>query len=156
MAEGSQPVCLATPVESKLYFRKHLANFLKMLRGSGGPGVGHETPDELTTMSGETECLVCPGPALSGSGEGRLPGGKPEGGQWRQGSCLPQSLRLSILSCQRGQRPLTVRVAAGSRSILLTLSRCNEKGTRSMWGPCIGATSDISPQPPVERKTHGK
>lgn len=57
VAEGSPPVCLVTPVKSKLYFRKH------MLRGSGWPG-------ELITVSGEMEC---PGPALTESGEGPDP-----------------------------------------------------------------------------------
>lgn len=49
--EGSHFICLVMPVEGKVHFPKHLANFLKMLIGSGWPGLGHEIPDELSTMS---------------------------------------------------------------------------------------------------------
>ena len=75
MAEGSYPVCLETPVESKLHFHKHLANLLKMLMGFGWPGLGQETPDELITMARRNGMSVCNGSVLAESGGGVAPQG---------------------------------------------------------------------------------
>lgn len=96
--------CLATLVESKLHFPKHLVNFQKMLIGSRWPGLGHGTPAELITMSRENGVSGSPLELWGrvsphwvstrwGWRRGGSPKEKPEGGRveavGKNSSCLP-------------------------------------------------------------------